>query len=132
MPTSEEPVRIKCGPVKWTGAAFELELAAELVSPSSSGPQVFTVSTSLSVTQGRQTTTLPTASHEVTDQAGAQPDGQGFVPLVPQTIRWDRAGGTISGPVSIQARCSLHDPTGAIVDRDEHTDRRVDLGSAPR
>lgn len=125
-PTTEEPRRIKCGPIKWNGTEFELELAAQFGMATAGENSGFTVATTLEVEESTGgVVTLPTAVHPVEPQRDAVLRQDGLVQLVSQQIRghvyWvstqggDRPRAGEVYPIAVSAASELKNPAGATI-----------------
>jgi Dockerin type I domain len=126
--TPDKPEKIKAGPVKWTGDEFQVGFAAKVGTARAGTSAGFTIATQLWVVQGGQIVMLPQATYPVVERPGGARSGGGLVGLVPQTIPWDREGGSFTGVASVMAFAELRNPAGVVIAKTEYDEPAVDFG----
>jgi hypothetical protein len=123
------PDKLKSGPVTMTGDEFKIAFAAQQGIAKAGTRAGFTISTQLWVVQEGQDAVLGPATYAVVEEApGASPGDDHMVPLVPQTIPWDRAGGSFAGKALVVVDADLRNPSGKVIAADEYVELEVDLG----
>lgn len=129
-PDNTKPERIVVGTINWNNAtqSFDvpISLQASLAERASNGGYVIT--TVMHVTDHATGATLadlgPQRDPVVLASTGAQ-RGSDMVPLVPQSIPWDRNGGTFTGAVDLTATTDLIRPDGKRVAADINTSEGI-------
>jgi len=99
------------------GQAFVVTMSCKFGIATAGEHAGFTVRTDLLITDGIYAYHCNNNVGEISKVAGATKDADGYIKIEPQTIGWDRDGGSFTGQASVAVTTSLIGPGGKKVGR---------------
>lgn len=91
----------------------------------------FTISTNLLVTKDNKEYFILTPNKQIVKLEDAEKDSAGYVQIEPLAIPWDRDGGSITGPATVQSTMSLVGPSGKSIGKPAFISKELDIQPLP-